>query len=433
MLKEPIPNNYNLKFQMHIFQNPKSYIIKELGSMNAPQKHIEKLTVNYFQNELHKLINSFMDGSLLSRYSKYFYPWIERYSLKLKYHLNDIYFYLNILEKYFNYNLVDVLKKVEDLLQSKNPKSIDITDIISLLYSKLEYIINLQSNTKKILVKCKKDFVSHDYISKDSEYLKPVLKMAQFANKFFNKHTVGFYIHGSLSTLDYIKGISDFDTLMIIKRDTILNKQLLYELKSKVMKSLRFLYMIDPFQHHGHFIITEIDMKYYPQIYFPFILFNYSIRVIGEKYLTFYERDSEVERKNLLWKMCTKGFNTPQDLYSMKYFLSIIQLIPTIYLQSVGKYSYKKYSFEKVKKILNNQNWQIVEKATKIRQNWPWYCSSPERLVANIIPNPFFLALYYRKLKNKIPSFIIEILGKDYPKETLNFKKRFISAIEEKL
>jgi len=100
-------------------------------------------------------------------------------------------------------------------------------------------------------------FNAADYQGEDAEYLAPVVELGDWVNREISEHVSEFMIHGSIATLDYSRGWSDFDTFVIVSSDTALNGHALTELRSKLLGAYSYLTTVDPLQHHG-FILKKI-------------------------------------------------------------------------------------------------------------------------------------------------------------------------------
>ena len=85
----------------------------------------------------------------------------------------------------------------------------------------------------------------------------------------------GAYVHGSLATSDAIP-YSDFDALVILKDDVCRDARRLMEVACTLNGLRRTMFEFDPLQHHGWFVLTEADLLFYCDAYFPFELFRYS-------------------------------------------------------------------------------------------------------------------------------------------------------------
>ena len=228
-------------------------------------------------------------------------------------------------------------------------------------------------------------FFDHSlYPIEDSDYLLPLIELKEYAINNLKEHLSGFYLHGSLATRDYIRNWSDVDTLMIIKADTILSPEKLLLCRMHAIKSQKFFYLIDPFQLHGHLVISEFDMNYYPESYFPLALFDYALSFWEDRPIRFQIRDSYNERVSAFWHdsvnyflLNLKKFKKNKNRCSLsarekKLFLHRIMTFPLFYLQAKGIYGYKKYSFEKAQADFNENSWKAVEAATNIMKCWSY-------------------------------------------------------------
>jgi len=91
----------------------------------------------------------------------------------------------------------------------------------------------------------------------------------------------GFYIHGSYATGENIN-YSDLDLLMIIN-DEFRNKKSYIKFRQAIED---FSYKFDPFQHHSPFVIYKSELYNYPQTYFPYELFEYTVSVLKDRGLS---------------------------------------------------------------------------------------------------------------------------------------------------
>ena len=200
----------------------------------------------------------------------------------------------------------------------------------------------------------------------------------------------GFYLHGSLSTMDYISGWSDADTLMIIRKDVVKNHQKILKLRKSTIKIVKNLFRIDQHHLHGCFIISEEEMQFFPEIFFPLEILKYSTCIYGSNNLVFNVRNDKEERKDLF-----NGFfkyfedtllRKPKNIMEWKKFYHMLLMLPTIYFQTKGQHMYKRLSFDLIKKEFNQEQISPLNKVTWIMNNWPNY-KSPR----NIFPSPFII------------------------------------------
>jgi len=231
-----------------------------------------------------------------------------------------------------------------------------------------------------------------DYIAKDKDFLTPVITLKTFANKQLKPFLKDFLVHGSMATLDYAKGWSDFDTFVIIKGETFKDHQSLIALRTLLWEAHPTLLEIDPLQHHSFIYCTEFDLTNYPSYYLPKEVLPYSKSLFGNTEIEIHTisvqekvKDNFRKKVALFKQAVEEGIfkhhvyqgeyllanyeNSNNAMYQMKYFLAVVMILPSLYLEAKGQSCYKKFSFEKVKEEFT-QSWDIIEKASKIRLLW---------------------------------------------------------------
>ncbi len=255
-----------------------------------------------------------------------------------------------------------------------------------------------------------------DYRSKDVDYLDSVLKLKEFVSSYIEEHVVDFLIHGSISTLDYSKGWSDLDTLVIVSSETIENPRALMTLREKLINAHDYLLQLDSLQHHGFIYCTEFDLSQYLTHCMPIAVLEESKSLIKDSELLLkYDRSNIhmrrfFDQKVALFKKTfeegvlrhhqydgkylQENYKDLNTMYQMKYFLSIVMSLPIYYLDALGEPSYKRDSFGKIKSLFGKE-WDIVEKASLVREKW-----------GELEEYPY--------VGNDIPSWLCEELGGDY-------------------
>lgn len=255
-----------------------------------------------------------------------------------------------------------------------------------------------------------------DYQGEDTQYLEPILKLQHFVNSQIKNNVVDFLVHGSLSTLDYAKGWSDLDTLVIINNETLKDPQTLIELREKLITAYDYLLKIDPLQHHGFIYCTEFDLNQYLSHCMPIEVIKESKSLIKNTQLSIHHKREQqamvrffkqkiVLLKNTFeegvlrhhaydGKYLLDNFEDTDTMYQMKYFLSTVMSLPIFFLDAIGEPCYKKESFEQVKSYFGHE-WEIIVKASNIRSKWPMIEAHPYQ-------------------GNKIPHWLCEELGDSY-------------------
>lgn len=391
-----------------------------------------------FQNILHYNLDKFLNRYTLTKTSKVLYPFKRVYYNPL----GDIYPVLNIFKK--NKNFENILKILKGYVHRRYLNEQEYAFILSELYTYFYTFLNLKKikenseilNIKKITPKSydswKKNITKEDY-----SYFKPLFELKEYINKNIGDYLIGFYLHGSLSTLDYVKGWSDVDTLIILKKETIKDYRRLIKISRHIYKVRKFSSLIDPLQHHGPHILTEDEMLFYPQSFLPFDVIAHSTTLFPnfQKTLVFYERPSDVERIKSFISMeqffvssLKKPVNYFRRLYNFKYLLHILMMLPSKYLQAKNILCYKKYSFKLAKNEISSENWEIIDEISEIREKWYYRSFLPTKIleILSKTPNPLLINFihYYTKIPKDINVRELIIRGFNLYKEMkYNLKK----------
>jgi len=418
--------------KFEIYMDPLQWLRYNLNMKEEYKSPLKDILLSVFQDKLHTLLYQFINGEGLSRRSILLFPIFDRFTPSYSNLLEDLLFLTKNLNRFADFQKSEAVLSIN----LNNITPVHISQVIATLYSDFENNVEmLNSSIKKKIVKNIKLFSNEIYLSYNPPFLKPIVDLKQFTERHIREMLVDYYIHGSMATLDYVKGWSDVDTLMIIKRDIATNAKKLLKLRRYAYEATKYFYCIDPLQHHGHFVLTEIDLAYYPQPYFPLVLFDYSLSFFGNNEIVIHERDCEIERLNTLWNTCyyfRKKYilNKPiTDIFELKMFLHILQLLPLAYLQANGQYCYKKYSFDLVKKEFSEKDWTIIEKATKIRSEWQYkgvFNNILMRKIFEILPNPKVYFMLNHVINKQIPKKVDEMLGKKYYEDTLQLAEQML-------
>ena len=279
------------------------------------------------------------------------------------------------------------------------------------------------------------EFKESDYKNIDSGFLSPIISIQEYAKKFLKEYLIDFLIHGSIATLDYSKGWSDLDTLIIIKSSTLRNPSKLIELRKILLKIKPYLYKIDPLQHHQFIITTQESMMNPSCISLPVETIKFSKSIFNHQTIKLTLNRSPLKSKKIVYSInklfkdsfkngymdhhklnniaLEANFKNRYCMYQLKYFLSCIMTLPTYYLDAIGDSCYKKHSYEKFESLVNI-DLSILEKSSFIRKNWPNNESFPYE-------------------GNFIPDWICEVLDKNYFEEAYKFSSAVITNIKFEL
>lgn len=200
-------------------------------------------------------------------------------------------------------------------------------------------------------------------------------ELARECQDAMSHHLKGAYVHGSLATGDHC-AYSDCDTLLILREKTVLDADRLLEFQHHCYKSTGYLYLFDPYQHHGHMMMTEIDQRFYPRSFLPMQTLHLAVRMAGEAPGRFVLRDDMDDRERALSNVCTSIIGAAKQdkylksKYYFKTFCSWVMLSPVLVLQLHGEELYKREAIAKARQCFEPWQWEPVAHASAVREAW---------------------------------------------------------------
>jgi len=349
------------------FMNPLSY----LREHKLPQK----LALTVVQTEMLGALSSFLNGETVTGRCRWVYPVVDRVNFGRLRRLGNLIRYMKHQEletaTFFDHAL-DGITRLE-ARGSSSPS--DTAEILSRFYAGFRRGLERTSQvTRRGEIPACTNFNPDIYRLHGKGILSPLIDLSRDIRAFLSPYIAGAWLHGSLSTLDYQPGWSDVDLLLLVRKETVLDPKRLLELRRCMIGTTRYLYAIDPLQHHGYFCITEYDFQCYPEPYFPLVLFENATQIYrAPECMSLQVRDSGYERQRFLWQVlhyyrsAVLGHQHLAGMYGMKGFISGLMILPALYLQSKEQYCYKKYSFERVKQEFSRPWWEFYERISAVR------------------------------------------------------------------
>lgn len=216
-----------------------------------------------------------------------------------------------------------------------------------------------------------------------------VERLQQYLKKTLQEDVLTVLVHGSIGSYEEIP-YSDFDALVILKEDVFSSASRLKRIALELRRALTLMYAYDPLQHHGWFVLSELDLKALCEAYFPCVLFEKAKSI----YPTYdfelqvnsrYSQQEVIEQFKGLLDSITRMLDSgsyANNLYMLKCLLSQFMLLPAMYLQlKVGRGVWKGDSFDMAKPDFSVKAWQAMDHASRIRYRWA-YSLSPIRKAA---------------------------------------------------
>ncbi len=266
--------------------------------------------------------------------------------------------------------------------------------------------------------------------------LEAVAHLGEYVREALAPDLLGFYLHGSLSTLDYTP-YSDLDDLLIVRRDTLLDPERLMRCAERCVEAACFLYEHDPLQHHGHFVLTELDLRRYPPAHLPPEVLPYATAVVGPVTLQLRARDgSQAYRRQAkrMARQLLRHDQPPRNLWAFKDLLAQVMLLPALYLAAAGEPCYKKFAFERARPHFDGA-WQAVEIATELRERWSYRPGLREEILRTMSLHRLQNPVLYRRLIGRyappLPSELARFVWRtDFYTEVRQFALRTLQLLE---
>ncbi len=211
--------------------------------------------------------------------------------------------------------------------------------------------------------------------------------MSAYLGEHLSDDLYAAFVHGSLGSYEEMS-YSDFDALVIIKDEVMRDQTRLARVARDLHRAIGIMVDYDPLQHHGWFVLTELDLRYYCEAYFPSVLFRYSKALLPDQpgTINLRPRDAHREMKHAFLSLSStvlrqlKRKNYPTTVYGLKSLLSRFMLLPALYVQvRDGEGVWKADSFDKARTDFSAAAWSSMEIASRIRLNWQYDLSGLRR------------------------------------------------------
>ena len=323
-------------------------------------------------------------------------------------------------------------KIINQLLQNKNEKNVkklidsyfplgekfergrsdfrNIFEAVIFIYNDLKknYQKVNQSNLKFLKIKTKRISKNELSFLEKREKKYKIIKFIQFEIEDKLKDYLDyFFVHGSYATQDFKKNWSDLDTMIILNENAFRDVKTLKYLQKLFLKLSQLVFFIDLFAHHKFFFITNEDLNYYPQTFLPVVVYQNAWDLLNKNgELNIYLREDKREKMmkifNFLKHFKDRFVNnkTRRNIFFFKDDLSRLMLLPSLFLQYKNIYVCKKDSFDLVKKEFPELDFNVVETASLLRENW---------IQNNLL---IYFSNLYKILPTKILEFVIRALRK---------------------
>ncbi|HIQ22960.1 MAG TPA: nucleotidyltransferase domain-containing protein [Planctomycetes bacterium] len=262
-----------------------------------------------------------------------------------------------------------------------------------------------------------------------------LLSLRDYLNEHIQMESVRVYVHGSLATGEEIS-YSDVDLLVVVRSSVLGNATRLAETALRLTQARRLIVRHDVLQHHGFFVLSEVEFDFYCNAYFPHVLFDHAKALLphSEHTLRIRLRPSCGEEQESLARMLDaiegklRAGRYPRNYYELKLLLSQIMLVPSLYLQARGQPVFKRDSFELARSDFTPVEWRVVDVASQMRLEWDFRPNLLSRFLTRYWPSPFAVTIYQKKIGQPVSPKMGRYLTDSFYQGAL----RFVAAVRAK-
>ncbi len=206
-----------------------------------------------------------------------------------------------------------------------------------------------------------------------------VARLIAWLQQYLVNDLYAVVLHGSLGSSEVVP-YSDFDVLVVV-RDKVLNDAVrLAYVGQRLFEARRFMYEQDPLQHHGWFVLPEQAVNAWPEDYLPVEVLNHACQLTSSEMQELHinpvmDRNRSLAQFHKLADSIENELSTGScftNIYRFKAMLSKALLLPALYVQSRdGIGVFKKDSFISAMVDFSPDDWEVVNTASAIREDWP--------------------------------------------------------------
>ena len=232
-----------------------------------------------------------------------------------------------------------------------------------------------------------------DYYSGSNKNVLALIQELERAGSQFIECVI---LQGSLATNEEV-GYSDLDAMVVLNSRSFQSSKSLMSVIEELWKLYRNVAKQDILQHHGWFVTTQELLSTHFDDFFPAQIFKKSCFLYSvseeESVKLRLVQDNQLYRKAFMQTalQTIKELETGtyvSNMYNLKSCLSKFMLLPSLYYQCTrSKGVYKADSFQLVKSDFTEKEWEVMDFASELRQNWRQPQSYWLRFTAILFPS----------------------------------------------
>ena len=252
-----------------------------------------------------------------------------------------------------------------------------------------------------------KRFVDFDWSNLELWKIQLLKEVDNYLSKhiFIKDKRIAIQFIGSIGSNDPIF-FSDFDCIIILPDLSIWTKNDLKKLRRFINTVNYYTHLFDPLQRHDAFIISEFEILFNDSEFYPINLLKNNWGY-GKDQIP-YPKNKKLKSNpfifiNSVQLLRRRKFNKESinSMYSLKFLLSIIYMLPVYYYNVKGDFLDKKNAINKIKSESDKFE-EIIDWLSSFRKNWPSSNRSTLKKTIFFLGISFFstqkLNLLYRRI-----------------------------------
>lgn len=200
---------------------------------------------------------------------------------------------------------------------------------------------------------------------------------------------VSLYLHGSLA--DYTPTpFSDVDDFVILRAEAWRDAETLRQVGTVLAQVARGYQDVDPFQHHGHWLVTEFDLLHYDESIMPLNVLEGARRVTGESRIALrrstgtngFRRNLNATLRTLRRRLGLIQKEAGINAFRLKALVGEIALLPAYVFQSRGEMPSKAEAIRRAGELFSPAALAALEWGTRVRAEFAPFveCARVNRL-----------------------------------------------------
>lgn len=190
---------------------------------------------------------------------------------------------------------------------------------------------------------------------------------------------LAFGYHGSIGSGDHIAGLSDCDTLLLLRSGVAADAARLERVGAACRQALPLMQQIDRFQHHGVFVLPEELFPCYPEQHFPLVLFpqtSFDLGAGGALALRVLHSPLLAAARCLRWAQFLQQAAAAAGEHGYYYFhevLQVAQLLPCFTADACERGMAKPEAIPWFNRRASEPSRTFLQTTTRLREEWPMF------------------------------------------------------------